>query len=181
MSTATKKYVSNQLTNIQNKMLKIIKKDYPSLYDKYLINLKKTTIIKPKFEDIQYLAFNEVIKSGNFLITDFIRLFKIYLDNNCTDKDIMIDLTTRIKATLTPEQKQIAEYLSTDRLELVPIRELEIMTNCLKKIEKECASCHINGSTKECPCKQVYYCSKECQKKDWHIHKSICNFRKSKS
>jgi len=27
----------------------------------------------------------------------------------------------------------------------------------------------------QCPCKQVYYCSRHCQKKDWKAHKLICS------
>ena len=37
----------------------------------------------------------------------------------------------------------------------------------------ECASCGDRSVQHKCPCKLVYYCSKECQSKDWKTHKSI--------
>jgi hypothetical protein len=29
-----------------------------------------------------------------------------------------------------------------------------------------------------CPCKQVAYCGKKCQKEDWRYHKKICTMAK---
>lgn len=38
-----------------------------------------------------------------------------------------------------------------------------------------CANCGKTDSLKSCSsCKKTYYCSKECQKKDWKAHKSSC-------
>jgi hypothetical protein len=44
------------------------------------------------------------------------------------------------------------------------------------KIEKLCFSCK-NKTTKKCvKCEAAYYCTKECQVKDWSIHKLICDY-----
>ena len=49
------------------------------------------------------------------------------------------------------------------------------------KPNKECDYCEIKETnikfSKCSACKCTYYCSKECQKKDWSIHKKICNNR----
>jgi len=41
-----------------------------------------------------------------------------------------------------------------------------------------CANCHKGGeevSLKVCSlCKEVYYCSRECQKKNFKAHKQVC-------
>ena len=46
-----------------------------------------------------------------------------------------------------------------------------------KPIEGECQrlQCHEAGTLKCGRCKQVYYCSRQCQKQDWcHTHKHVC-------
>ncbi|KAK9820089.1 hypothetical protein WJX72_006020 [[Myrmecia] bisecta] len=47
--------------------------------------------------------------------------------------------------------------------------------------ELECANCEATAAEKQLPtllkcgrCKIVYYCSKECQKTNWKIHKIYC-------
>jgi len=38
-----------------------------------------------------------------------------------------------------------------------------------------CMKCRKNSTTQRCAnCKSVYYCSRECQKKDWKSHKKHC-------
>merc|ERR1712050_507372 len=38
-----------------------------------------------------------------------------------------------------------------------------------------CAVCsRWNAQMNQCPCKQVYYCKRECQKKGWKSHKPNC-------
>ena len=43
-----------------------------------------------------------------------------------------------------------------------------------RKQESMCARCGDRGNSKCSICKKVHYCSKECQKKDWKTHKSVC-------
>jgi hypothetical protein len=38
-----------------------------------------------------------------------------------------------------------------------------------------CKRCAEPGCTLNCPCKQGYYCSKECQKADFPVHKHHCS------
>eukprot|EP01083_Nonionella_stella_P112031 329069_1 len=42
-----------------------------------------------------------------------------------------------------------------------------------------CATCHKAGATSRCTaCKCTYYCSRDCQRKDWKQHKRICKMLK---
>jgi hypothetical protein len=42
------------------------------------------------------------------------------------------------------------------------------------KDPKLCAKCGVDGCFLKCPCKQVMYCGKKCQKDDWNLHKTNC-------
>lgn len=48
--------------------------------------------------------------------------------------------------------------------------------------QRVCAKCLIfrlgSGQMMRCPCREVYYCSKECQLKDWKVHKAVCGAKK---
>jgi hypothetical protein len=41
-------------------------------------------------------------------------------------------------------------------------------------VEDQCSTCQKKGTQKCARCKQVLYCSPECQKKDWKNHKARC-------
>ena len=43
-----------------------------------------------------------------------------------------------------------------------------------KMADEVCSVCSKEGAKKCSRCKTQFYCSKECQKKDWKTHKSIC-------
>lgn len=45
-----------------------------------------------------------------------------------------------------------------------------------EEISRFCAQCSKPNCTKRCSeCKNIYYCSKECQKNHWNVHKKNCN------
>jgi hypothetical protein len=44
----------------------------------------------------------------------------------------------------------------------------------VNSIRDECAVCGKNTSKKCAGCKEVHYCSRECQTKDWSKHKKVC-------
>jgi hypothetical protein len=45
-----------------------------------------------------------------------------------------------------------------------------------------CAQCLTfrvgHGRMMRCPCHRVYYCSKECQRTDWKVHRLVCDAKK---
>jgi hypothetical protein len=51
--------------------------------------------------------------------------------------------------------------------------------------QRICAKClksrFGNSQMRRCPCHQVYYCSEECQGKDWKVHKVMCTKRKGQA
>ena len=44
--------------------------------------------------------------------------------------------------------------------------------------QRVCAKCMAfrlgSGRMMRCPCHQVYYCSRACQKADWKVHRVVC-------
>jgi len=50
-----------------------------------------------------------------------------------------------------------------------------------KPKEKECSQCGTESKMRCSACLQVFYCSKDCQKKDWPVHKQLCATLKKQS
>ena len=44
----------------------------------------------------------------------------------------------------------------------------------LFEMSYKCQYCKKDGTLRCSKCKRVFYCSKECQLRDWPIHKSVC-------
>ena len=48
-----------------------------------------------------------------------------------------------------------------------------------------CAKCLTyklgSGKMMRCPCREVFYCCEECQKKDWKVHRLVCGFAEKKN
>ena len=42
-----------------------------------------------------------------------------------------------------------------------------------------CEECRADGATLRCGHCKIYYCSRECQAKNWKIHKRVCSAENS--
>ncbi len=89
-------------TNIQNLMIKIISEKEPDLAVKYFTRLNKiTNRVQDKNSDVLYISLRKLLKEENLSKSDLIVGFKMYLDENYTDVQIIKDLTMQINHTLS--------------------------------------------------------------------------------
>ncbi|GMI00942.1 hypothetical protein TrLO_g12173 [Triparma laevis f. longispina] len=78
----------------------------------------------------------------------------------------------------TPEwAKEYVEGLKKKEIEeeeelIEKVETFEVSENVSE--ERKCEACEKEGAKKCSRCKVVWYCSKDCQVKDWKIHKKIC-------
>ena len=42
---------------------------------------------------------------------------------------------------------------------------------------RRCAACKARGNLMACPCKEVFFCGRECQRTAWKSHKTVCKAR----
>ena len=45
----------------------------------------------------------------------------------------------------------------------------------MERPTRPCAGCGVEGAPRECPCKGVFYCGRDCQKASWKEHKKSCS------
>lgn len=180
MASTNLSIYKNGPTNIQSLMIKLISKEEPKLANNYLTKLNKiTNIIKEKNSDVLYISFKQLLKE-NLSKPDLIIGFKMYLDKNYTDTQIIEDLAARINCILSTEDKKYVKHLLNDEYDSVPNDVLNKMcysiANLISKLDKDkkCGNCSKINCSKLCQCKSQYYCSIECQKTHWKTHKLYC-------
>jgi hypothetical protein len=162
-------------------MIKIISEKEPDLAAEYLTKLNRTTnIAKDKNSDVLYISLRKLLKDKNFSKSDLIVGFKMYLDENYTDVQIIDDLTMRINHMLSSEHKLYIKHILNNEFESVPTDVLTKMCYSISYLiskldkDKKCGNCSKLNCNKICSCKYQHYCSVECQKTHWKIHKVCC-------
>jgi hypothetical protein len=55
------------------------------------------------------------------------------------------------------------------------------VTTTMQPMTKECKFCSKKDAGKKCGnCMSVWYCSRECQAKDWSEHKKVCGLKEAR-
>jgi hypothetical protein len=86
----------------------------------------------------------------------------------CPPRHMLTRMGWLVQAMATPPKRQTPA---------APLPKPTVKTVSASKGKKTCAQCDkpCNGLPLRCSgCKQVYYCSQECQKKAWPSHKTTC-------
>lgn len=90
------------------------------------------------------------------------------------NNDVPIDLPTRPLGTV-PEQQEDTPDRPTTGIRTLPGTFSNIKANIVNADTKLCSKCKFKNAISKCGgCKKVKYCSKECQKNDWNLHKHCC-------
>jgi hypothetical protein len=125
---------------------------------------------------------------------------KFILDGNYTDARIAaVVFSYLLELTGTPSVAQLRELCSADEHTLVQFFRKKIPCSCLDEKYKEVKSITKMGIcwNDECPlpdrravrskmvyciqCRRINYCSRECQKIHWPLHKGVCKQMVAKS
>ena len=118
--------------------------------------------IKPKTKKREIAKFrnNTTKKKGKLRNCETIKRTIITIQTNNYYYHLMID--------------HVQKYMFW-QIEVKITKELQIMIKKPKK-KKKCAKCGKRRKLKICEaCRNIKYCSRKCQKKDWKQHKQHCN------
>ncbi|CAI5775017.1 Tudor domain containing 1 [Podarcis lilfordi] len=77
---------------------------------------------------------------------------------------------------ISPMHASALQHAKQRRLQSSPDNTLS--TGCDQLHRSTCHFCRMSGSLRCTRCKQVYYCSVECQRKDWQMHSVVCKLVK---
>ena len=113
------------------------------------------------------LALYEAERDYSFEESNFLFMIPGVLKKKATAKVLRRLTDEEVMRIIMAPMKREGFSFQTDRVQL-----------------RVCAVCHAQepslGTFPSCACKVVYYCGKDCQKKDWAGHKGQCAARKSK-
>ncbi|XP_034988412.2 tudor domain-containing protein 1 [Zootoca vivipara] len=73
---------------------------------------------------------------------------------------------------INPVHASALQHAKQRRLQSSPDNTLS--TGCEQLHRSTCHFCRMFGSLRCTRCKQIYYCSVECQRKDWQMHSAVC-------
>ncbi len=139
-------------------------------------------ILKPEFRD-QRRAHDKVMRLAEI---PTVTAFRQAIMDTCNYDEVIFKMAVDVGLTPTQtagemQSDSIREYL--DRTD----PNLAKSTGKKNFLPYSCAVCHMmeqfntGGKLLMCACKNVYYCSKTCQKAHWKVHKKYCSAFVNKS
>lgn len=143
-----------------------------------------TFILYNKYNPISIRNRLEYIYPGEILIEKIynIGVVLVKLWKKLRDQEINIIYTINVYKNfpirLTDNHKLILSNKSNDKYKKLK-KLIKFLYKNKYKVKEKCFACKKKTTLKKCDnCKRVYYCSYECQKEDWILHKKCCNYMK---
>jgi hypothetical protein len=117
------------------------------------------------FEEMQLMQDSN-IKSSNTFVVEVIPEFRARILNGRNWKEIAL---YQMKNFFSPDSKQAKEDM--DRL--MKLYTDEVFEEFME--DPKCADCGALATQRCSKCKQAWYCSRDCQLRQWKQHKPICS------
>lgn len=119
------------------------------------------------------------VRSGNIILEEIPEIKNQIINNakNIGYKQIAENHMERFFNLNTSELANIAKRLS-DTYNIELFEKMDKQTPKTQSDEHYCAECCVVAFKKCANCQQSFYCSRECQIKNWPIHKNICQMKK---
>ena len=72
-------------------------------------------------------------------------------------------------------KNKVADEVLTTTTTLPPLFNASTIKGSGQHICAKCLTYKLgSGKMMRCPCREVFYCCRECQKKDWKVHRLVC-------
>jgi MYND finger len=111
----------------------------------------------------------KVALHGRPSVQDFhVRLVRYLVDGSKTELQIVLPLKKEARANLAAAQKLAKQLARMEKEHDVPL------VGSYACSSPECRGMHSAQTLKYCPCQKVRYCSKDCQRTHWRLHKKVC-------
>lgn len=129
-------------------------------------------------KNVKYIYPEEILIDKIYNIgVDLVKLWRKLKEQEINMK-YTVKVYNNFPIRLTDNHKLILSNKSNDNYKKLK-KLIKFLYKNKYKVKEKCFNCEKKTTLKKCDnCKRVYYCSYECQKEDWLLHKKCCNYMK---